>query len=312
MAQWTEITETGLAPLNNWSRRFIRIRLRRLLLNLLLRFSAVLLVAAMAMILVRYGPGFETEERDLDPGLSASTRSALHNQRLAEGRLFEYARNFVSRALRGDLGESRTLGVPVRELIAERGPATLRILATGIAVSWLVGLLWATTLVILRTPALAGASTLLNACLLCLPTAAIAALLLNANWPAGMVLAMALLPKVFQVTRGLMMQAIGHSEVLAARARGLRTMRILCWYVLPRIAGPMLAWLAATTGLAIGAVVPIEVICDVPGLGQLAWKAALARDLPVLVVLTILVAIIIQISSSASALVAGSLRGQRA
>jgi ABC-type dipeptide/oligopeptide/nickel transport system permease component len=74
----------------------------------------------------------------------------------------------------------------------------------------------------------------------------------------------------------------------------------------------MLAWLAATAGLAVGAVVPIEVICDVPGLGQLAWKAALARDLPVLVVLTLLVAIVIQLSNSASALVAGALRGQRA
>lgn len=293
MARWTEITETVPIPS----------RLRQFLLNSLLRVAAIVLVAGIAMILVRYGPGFATDERDLDPSLSAETRSALHTHHLAD------ARNFVSGVLRGDLGESRALGVPVRQLIAERGPATLRILLAGTALAWLVGLSWAILLAIFRAPVLDGASTLANACLLCLPTAAIAALLLNVDWPAETVLALALVPKVFEVSRGLIMQAVEHSEVLAARARGLRTGRILGWYVLPRIAGPLLAWLAATAGLAIGAVVPIEVICDVPGLGQLAWKAALARDLPVLVVLTVLVAIIIQLSNSASALVAGTLPG---
>jgi peptide/nickel transport system permease protein len=73
----------------------------------------------------------------------------------------------------------------------------------------------------------------------------------------------------------------------------------------------MLAWMVATAGLAIAAIVPIEVICDVPGLGQLAWKAALARDLPLLVVLTLLVAIVIQLSNAAAAMVPVTARGQR-
>jgi peptide/nickel transport system permease protein len=153
-------------------------------------------------------------------------------------------------------------------------------------------------------------SALVNACLLCLPTAAIAALLLNADWPAEMVLAAALVPKIYQVCRGLIVEAFDHAEVLAARARGIGTSRILGWYVMPRIGGPVLAWAAATAGIAVGAVVPIEVICDVPGLGQLAWKAALARDLPVLVVLTLMVAIIIQISNTASAMAGRALRAR--
>jgi len=290
----------------------VRGRLRRLLINSLLRVVAILLVAGVAMMLIRYGPGFETDDRDLDPTMSAETRTAQHNQRLAQGRLLEYSKKFVSGALHGDLGESESLGMPVRELIQERGMATLRILAAGLALAWVVGLAWAIGLVLWQFPALASASTLANACLLCLPTAAIAALMLNGDWPAETVLAVALLPKVFQVTRGLLGQAIQHSEVLAARSRGLRTFRILGWYLWPRVAAPMLAWFAATAGLAIGAIVPIEVVCDVPGLGQLAWKAAQSRDLPVLVVLTLMVAVIIQISTSASNLMAERLRGERA
>jgi len=69
-------------------------------------------------------------------------------------------------------------------------------------------------------------------------------------------------------------------------------LRILGWYVLPRMPAPCWhGWSPQPDSrLRRG---PIEVICDVP-LGQLAWKAALARDLPLLVVLTLLVAIVIQ------------------
>jgi peptide/nickel transport system permease protein len=280
-------------------------RVSGLLVNCAVRVLAIVVVAGMAMLLVRFGPGFETDERDLDPSLGASARTAIHSR-------IVYAKDFISGVLRGDLGESRALGVPVRELIAERGPTTLRILISGSAIAWLAALLWSIALAVFRIPAFAGVSTLVSAGLLCLPTAAIAALTLNAGWPAEMVLALALAPRIFQVVRGLIMQVLQHGEVLAARSRGLRPWRILGWYVLPRIGGPMLAWMVATAGLAIAAIVPIEVICDVPGLGQLAWKAALARDLPLLVVLTLLVAVVIQLSNAATALVPATARGQRA
>ena len=39
---------------------------------------------------------------------------------------------------------------------------------------------------------------------------------------------------------------------------------------------------------ALGAAIPVEVLCDLPGIGQLAWLAALGRDLPLLVNLTAL------------------------
>jgi len=88
--------------------------------------------------------------------------------------------------------------------------------------------------------------------------------------------------------------------------------RCVSWGVrAARIAGPMLAWLVATAGLAIAAMVPIEVICDVPGLGQLAWKAALARRSAFAGRPDLLVAMVIQLSNSAAALVSGRLRGIR-
>jgi peptide/nickel transport system permease protein len=80
-------------------------------------------------------------------------------------------------------------------------------------------------------------------------------------------------------------------HVLAAQAKGLSSARVLFAHVvLPAV--PQLAALAGiSVSLAFGASIPIEVISDTPGVGQLAWRAALNRDLPLLVNITVLVAL---------------------
>jgi peptide/nickel transport system permease protein len=50
--------------------------------------------------------------------------------------------------------------------------------------------------------------------------------------------------------------------------------------------------------MAFGVAVAVEVVCDFPGIGQLAWKAALARDLPLLVTLTMLVTLATQLANA--------------
>ena len=56
-------------------------------------------------------------------------------------------------------------------------------------------------------------------------------------------------------------------------------------------ASELLALGGLSVSMAIGAVIPVEALCDSPGLGQLVWQSAMARDLPVLVHLTALVAL---------------------
>jgi peptide/nickel transport system permease protein len=62
----------------------------------------------------------------------------------------------------------------------------------------------------------------------------------------------------------------------------------------------MLALAGVTVSIAFGAAIPVEVVCDYPGLGQLAWKAALARDLPLLVNLTLIIALVTVAANSFS------------
>ena len=56
----------------------------------------------------------------------------------------------------------------------------------------------------------------------------------------------------------------------------------------------------------------VEVICDSPGLGQLAWQAALGRDLPVLVNVTLIVTIVTLIANLGSDILALTLGRQTA
>ena len=60
------------------------------------------------------------------------------------------------------------------------------------------------------------------------------------------------------------------------------------WYVAPVAAGPLIALAGVSITLALSASIPVEALADSPGIGHLAWKAALGRDLPVLVTITLL------------------------
>ena len=63
--------------------------------------------------------------------------------------------------------------------------------------------------------------------------------------------------------------------------------------------------------LAFGASIPIEVICDSPGVGQLAWRAAMDRDLPLLVTITVLVALMTLVVNSLADLALAAWRPAR-
>ena len=188
----------------------------------------------------------------------------------------------MKRYLHGDLGYSQSNNASIASLIADRAPETLRELAVGLAGGWLLGL----ALAIPRR----GFSVLAGL-LLSLPTALIAYLCLMEGARSYLVLVIVLTPRIFRFARNLLAQASSALHVEMARARGVTEARILFAHVLPSVSPQLLALAAASASMAIGAAIPIEAICDVPGLGRLAWNAAMARDLPLLVNLTMLVAV---------------------
>ncbi|MGA7291440.1 MAG: ABC transporter permease subunit, partial [Terriglobales bacterium] len=64
-------------------------------------------------------------------------------------------------------------------------------------------------------------------------------------------------------------------------------------------AGPqMIALAGITVSIALGTAIPVEALCGLPGIGQLAWQAALSRDLPLLVNLTVIVTLVTLLANS--------------
>jgi peptide/nickel transport system permease protein len=106
-----------------------------------------------------------------------------------------------------------------------------------------------------------------------------------------------LFPRLYQYVGNLLAQSYGMPHVLLARAKGLSGYRVFFQHVLPPARGQLIALAAVSINMAFGAAVAVEAICDQPGLGQLAWKAAMARDLPVLVILTMIIALVTQFSN---------------
>jgi peptide/nickel transport system permease protein len=72
----------------------------------------------------------------------------------------------------------------------------------------------------------------------------------------------------------------------------------------------LLALAGVSVSLAFSAAIPIEAVCDIPGVGQLAWQAALGRDLPILVTITLLLALITRAANAAADIAIAGLHPQ--
>jgi peptide/nickel transport system permease protein len=132
------------------------------------------------------------------------------------------------------------------------------------------------------------------------------------NSPGYLAIALIVFPKIYRYTRNLLSRAYAMPHIAAARARGLGEMRILLWHVLP-VAGPqMIALAGITVSVALGASIPVESLCGLPGIGQLAWQAALARDLPLLVNLTALVTLVTLLANSGADVIVHMVRSREA
>lgn len=202
--------------------------------------------------------------------------------------------------LSGDFGFSWRTGQPVMAEIAERLPATLRLVGTGLVISvvWSLALAlvaarwvgqWPDRLVLAYTRVMAALPSFVLALLVMQfvvvgmglgrvlsggagYTLVIAAMVIGIDRAAGWT----------QLLRaGLLSQmAQGHADV--ARARGASEGRILTRQALPGAALPFLTAVGISIGGLIGGSPVIEVIFTWPGLGEYVLMALSVRDVPVI------------------------------
>ncbi len=284
-------------------------RLARHALNLV---AIVLLGGFISATLVRLAPGFDVDEQQLDPHLSAASIQALRDARLRDRNIFRFYLHSLQRAAHGDLGTSLSLRQPVRTLIRERGPLTLRLVALGLALAWAMALALALSAARLRIGAYDALTTFISGTLLCIPAAVLALLSVLWNLPGSLAIALIVFPRVYRYTRNLLAKAYSLPHIVTARAKGLGEGRILLWHAIPVVGPQLLAVAGVSVSMAVGAAIPVEALCGLAGIGQLAWQAALARDLPLLVNLTVLVTLVTLLANSGADVIGHMLRSQEA
>jgi peptide/nickel transport system permease protein len=260
--------------------------------------AIVLLGGLLSATLVRTAPGFDSDERELDPSLSAESLRAIHQSRAGEHNILGFYINYLRGVIHGDLGTSHALGQPVQTLLRERWPVTARVDGIGLFLAWLLALSLAFTTCFWRRPAFEIFGITLSGAFLCIPAAVLALLSVILEAPGYLAIALIVFPKIYRYSCNLLAKSYASPHITAARARGLGEVRILAWHVLP-VAGPqMIALAGITVSVALGASIPVEALCGLPGIGQLAWQAALSRDLPLLVNLTVLVTLVTLLANS--------------
>ena len=248
--------------------------------------------------LVRLSPGFGVDEHELDPSRDVAALRSRQESRPEQSNFLAYSMGHTAAMFRGDLGISSNWNRPVAGLIRERWPVTARLMAIGLAGGWILALVFALPGLVYPSRIWNAVGAGIGASLLSVPTAALALLIFVYAGPVRAVMALAVFPRVFQYLQNMLQSAAAQPHIMAARARGIGRARILLWHIVPTAGPQALALAGVSLSIAFGAAVAVEVICDYPGIGQLAWKAALARDLPLLVTLTMLVTLATQMTNA--------------
>jgi peptide/nickel transport system permease protein len=273
------------------------------------RALAIVLISGFAgASLMRFAPGFGVDERSLDPRLSAQTLDSIAREHASERNPFTYYGHFITGLVRGNAGRSLVFSRPVAELIRERAPATIRAVIVGLTLGWSAALLCAIGAALNRRSeggsAFATLATMgFSGTLLSIPAAVLATICLLLRLPVSIAIAAVVFPRIFPHAYAQFRASRQAPHVVMARARGLGALRLFTFHMVPPALIPLIALAGVSVPLAFGASIPVEALADVPGIGQLAWRAALGRDLPVLVTVTLLLTVITVAANLASDLV---------
>ncbi|MCL6708524.1 ABC transporter permease [Pseudomonas sp. R2.Fl] len=224
--------------------------------------------------------------------------------------------HYVGGLVQGDLGRSYAQKTEVATLIAARLPATLTLMAAGILLEVLFGLVLG-SIAALNRGGLVDRTVMMSAFIgVSAPQFVVALLLLyvfaaTLGWfpmsgygtAAHVVLPAATLGLLgagwyARMVRSAMIDVLAQDYVRTARAKGLSGARVVLRHVLPNAVLPIIAMIGIDIGQFMGGVVVVEAVYGWPGIGQLAWQAIQQVDIPIIMGVTL---------TSALAIITGNL-----
>lgn len=207
-------------------------------------------------------------------------------------------------AARGDFGQSLAYGIPVRQLLADRLPATLVLSGVAWCLSWVAGLLLGCAAALSGLRWIERAIGMFNAVLLSIPELVLG--LLAMAWAAqqgwlssgGVALPAAVLalngtPAIAVHTHAALRRASADESVLVTRILGVPEPVVFLRYRLPLAAPHLLPLAAWSAGTALSSSLIVETLFGWPGLGALTLASIQARDTAVVAAVVLLSGIIL-------------------
>lgn len=224
---------------------------------------------------------------------------------------FQYA-DYLWKALHGDLGESfKYRDQPVVRLIASRLWVSVQLNALVLAVGALVGVplgviaalkrgSWLDYIVVSGTVAGISLPTFVIAPMLMWLFAYRLRLLPTGGWEGLfsrriimpiIVLSSGYIAVFVRQTRAQMLEVIGQDYVRTARAKGLTEQMVIIGHALRNALIPLFTIFGLMVGGLVEGTFITETIFGIPGIGRLGFESFFARDYPVIMALTLLVAL---------------------
>jgi peptide/nickel transport system permease protein len=207
--------------------------------------------------------------------------------------------DWLTDAVRGDLGRSFRSYRPVTELYMDRLPATVALAVLAMALSALVAVPLGTLAAYHRGRALDNLAQIVAVAGSAIPgfwialifiyvfaaelqlLPAFGSLTLKAIILPAVVLAVTNTALTTRLTRAAVLDVLSQEFVNVARAKGLSAGAVARRHVLPNVVVPVLTVIGLEiAGLMTGAAV-VEYVFAWPGIGKMAVDAALVRDIPV-------------------------------
>lgn len=113
----------------------------------------------------------------------------------------------------------------------------------------------------------------------------------------SLVLATATLPSLVRFMRSALIEELGQDYVRTARAKGLSNRRVLSHHAIRNALIPVVTIAGVLIPRLVGGAVVTETIFGWPGMGQLAVSSTIGRDYPMVMAITVVVAVVVVFSN---------------
>ncbi len=282
----------------------------------------LLFVSVLTFFFVNLSPGGPSSIMRIDA--TAEQREALTRRMGLDKPVPERYASWLGAAVRGDLGTSLLTDEPVGKRIADRLPATLLLAGGSLGASIALGIPLGVVSALRRNRFVDHAVGLFSVLglsvpafwlgivmilvfsveLRLLPSSGIVTVgedsladrLAHLAMPS-VVLATTILPSVVRFTRSSLLEVLGQDYVRTAVAKGLAPLVVTYVHALRNALIPVVSVIGTLLPRLLGGAVVTEAVFGWPGMGRLALEAANGRDYPLVMGITMVVALVAIVTS---------------